>query len=76
MTADCVLLGYDPLADIEALTTANLVVRQGRVVYARPTHALSPADSAQQRMSSPATYSPPSEEMTAVAQGVPPRSSM
>ena len=39
MTADCVLLEGDPLADIEALSTVNLVVRQGRVVYARPTHA-------------------------------------
>jgi imidazolonepropionase-like amidohydrolase len=39
MTADCVLLDGDPLADIEALNTANLVVRQGRVVYARPTNA-------------------------------------
>jgi len=39
MTADCVLLEGDPLADIEALNTVNLVVRQGRVVYARPAHA-------------------------------------
>ena len=39
MTADCVLLDGDPLADIEALSTVNLVVGQGRVVYARPTHA-------------------------------------
>lgn len=39
MTADCVLLEGDPLADIEALNTVNLVVKEGRVVYARPAHA-------------------------------------
>jgi imidazolonepropionase-like amidohydrolase len=39
MTADCVLLEGDPLADIEALSTVNLVVKEGRVVYARPYNA-------------------------------------
>jgi imidazolonepropionase-like amidohydrolase len=34
-TADCVLLDGDPLADIEALSTVSLVVKEGRIVYQR-----------------------------------------
>ena len=33
MRADCVLLEGDPLADIEALSSVNLVVKEGRIVY-------------------------------------------
>jgi len=33
MSADCVLLDGDPLADIEALNTVSLVVKEGRIVY-------------------------------------------
>jgi imidazolonepropionase-like amidohydrolase len=35
MRADCVLLDSDPLADIEALSTVSLVVKEGRIVYQR-----------------------------------------
>ena len=33
MRADCVLLDGDPLADLEALNTVSLVIKEGRIVY-------------------------------------------
>jgi len=35
MRADCVLLDGDPLADVEALNTVSLVVKEGLIVYQR-----------------------------------------
>ena len=35
MRADCAFLDSDPLADIEALSTVSLVVKEGRIVYQR-----------------------------------------
>jgi imidazolonepropionase-like amidohydrolase len=58
MRADCVLLDSDPLADIEALSGVNLVIREGRVVYQSDN---GPSRSAETSVGTQARLDPPQQ---------------